>query len=95
MEWVANPLHVTLLNCKLNDLNILAKTRARIAKYILSKHPHLPEASIASSIRDEIDDIKKTVESGGIGRISFKERQPFMDKLIRAEVYRILSARPL
>jgi hypothetical protein len=95
MEWVANPLQVTLLMCKLNDLNILAKTRARIAKYILSKHPHLPEESIASIIKDEIDDIKKTVESGGIGRITFVDRQPFMDKLIRAEVYRVISARPL
>jgi hypothetical protein len=95
MEWIANPLQVTLLTCKLNDLNILAKTRARIAKYILSKHPHLPEESIASIIKDVIEDIKRAVESGRIGDINFKDREPFMDKLIRAEVYRVISARPL
>ena len=81
--------------CKLNDLNILGATKTRIMKYILSKHPHLPEESIASIIKDEIDDIKKAVESGSVGRITFADRKPFMDKLIRAEVYRVLSSRPL
>ena len=95
MEWIANPLYITLLACKLNDLNTLNATRTRIAKYILSKHPHLPEESIASIIKHEIEDITKAVESGMIGRISFEDRRPYMDKLIRAEVYRVISARPL
>lgn len=95
MEWIANPLQVTLLKYKLNDLHILGATKARITKYILSKHPHLPEESIASIIKDEIEDIKKAAESGSIGRISFQDREPFMEKLIRAEVYRVISARPL
>lgn len=96
MEWIANPLQVTILKYKLNDLNILCKTRIRITKYILSKHPNLPEESIESIIHHEIEDIKKAIESGVIAaNIRFQDREPFMDKLIRAEVYRILSNRPL
>jgi hypothetical protein len=96
MEWIANPLQVTILKYKLNDLNILCKTRIRITNYILSKHPNLPEKSIESIVYDEIEDIKKMVELGAIAaNIRFEDREPFMDKLIRAEVYRVLSSRPL
>jgi hypothetical protein len=93
--WLANPFYVAVFKKRLNDDNVILRTRKRITEYIKSIHPHLPEDSINTIIEGEINDLKRMAESGEIVHkaLDFKKRQLFIDKLIRIEVCKVLGSK--
>ena len=92
-EWQQNPLCISALTQKMNDETIMKLTQGRISRYVKSKHPHLPDDAIARIIGAEISDIKMMILEGGINSksLKFKEREPFIDRLISIEISKIFG----
>jgi hypothetical protein len=90
--WIPNILTVATLKYRLNNGNTLKLTEERISNYVKSKHPHLPEESIKRIVDTEIDDVKKIINSGEltVASLKFSNREPFIDKLIRIEINKLL-----
>ena len=91
--WQQNPLCVSALTRKINDETTVKLTQARIGAYVKSKHPHLPDDAIGRIIAAEICDIKMMILEGGINSksLKFKEREPFIDRLITIEITKIFG----
>lgn len=91
--WQQNPLCVSALTQKLNNETVLKLTHIRISRYIKSKHPHLPDDALERIAAAEISDIKIMIMGGGLNAnsLKFKEREVFIDRLIRIEIDRALA----
>ena len=91
--WQQNPLCISALTQRLNDETVMKLTQARISDYVKSKHPHMPQESIGRIVTAEICDIRMMILEGGINSMSlrFKQREVFIDRLIRIEINRVLT----